>query len=134
MGKLAVSRGRYQELQNIMFATNMKKKIDKRELEEAINNLDLSLEAKKSFASQLRLRNESFICSYIVYAMGILYIVLGFGTDIHRARDKMISDHTLLFCMGIFLIVFAQNRIKTMKLHRATVELIMKNKGSESDN
>ena len=106
----------------------MKKKINKREFEEAVNDLDLSLDAKKTFLSQLRLRHESFIFGYIFYALGVLSI-LGYFRLMYVMREQEFgADIFVLFWVGVFFIAFARFRMNTIKLHRATVELIMETK------
>lgn len=109
----------------------MKKKINKHEFEEAINNLDLSFEAKKTFSSQLRLRNESMVFSYIIYAMGILSLFGYFGALAHFHDQEFGVERIIPFWVGIIFISYARSRMNTIKLQRATVELIMKNKESE---
>jgi hypothetical protein len=119
-------RGSFQR-----FATDMKKKIKKHEFEEAINNLDLSFDAKKSFASHLRLRNESFIFSYLIYAIGILFFFGYFGLLTKLQGEEFGIRMIIPFWMGILFISYARSRMNTIKLQRATVELIMGKTKSE---
>ncbi|MCF7848698.1 MAG: hypothetical protein K9M45_07610 [Kiritimatiellales bacterium] len=108
----------------------MKKKTNKYELEEAINNLDVSFESKKAFAFQLRLRNESMGFSYVVQAIGIIFLIGYFGS-MSQLHYREFGIHMIIpFWMGIFFIIYARSRINTIKLQRATVELILRNKGS----
>ncbi|MCF7848116.1 MAG: hypothetical protein K9M45_04635 [Kiritimatiellales bacterium] len=110
----------------------MNKKIPKAELEEALNSLEISEESKKAFASSLKSRNESLLLSRIAQILGSLMILSYFTSASHYQELKEQETHVFIILIplyvGIFFLMHGTSRIQSIKLQRATVELIMKNK------
>jgi len=109
----------------------MNKKIPKAELEEALNSLEISDESKKTFASSLKSRNESLLFGQAAQVLGIL-MILGYFISVFTYEKSEEGTNVFLiliqFIIGVFFLSYGRSRIQSIKLQRASVELIMKNK------
>jgi hypothetical protein len=118
-----------------LFATlKMNKKIPKAELEEALNYLEISEESKKIFSVSLKSRNEPLIFGRLSQAIGTLSILGYFMTMFQQYDDFPIRLMMIQLYGGVLFLAYGGSRIRSIKLQRASVELIMKNKNSEPIN
>ena len=109
----------------------MKNKIRQTELEEALNNLDISYASKKIFISTLRQNNETLASGYIPVIGGIISVISFFlllYLHMSGAEGWSVTPVTLMLQLNMATIFLFTgiHKIKSIKMNRSVIELIIK--------
>jgi len=108
----------------------MKKKIPKIELEDTLNNLEISEESKKTLSISLRYRNEPLIFSRLAQVNGV-FMIVGYFISMSQHQELKNQESSIFIMLsqlfvGVFFLFYGTLRIRSIKLQKACVELIMK--------
>ncbi|MDF7809640.1 hypothetical protein P4E94_19535 [Pontiellaceae bacterium B12219] len=109
----------------------MNKKILQSELEDALNNLDISYTSKKTFFRTLPQNNDSFAIGYFPIVCGTLSLIAFFiflYLHMSRAEGWSVSPVILMLQINMATLCLTDgfHKIKDIKMNRSVIELIIK--------